>query len=422
MENSWRYWLSLFLAFLGMALIVGFVFYPVPIIDNIQSTSPQANSYSSYVGGFIGGFFSLAGVFLLFETLIRQQKIYQHQQFETRFYELVNIHHKNVSDIISFDIWDGKNDSRMSQDLTKSGRQYFRHLLSSYKANINSYKSKVYDDAVSREFYYQVPAYEYEGNEEGLDFQMGQTTQTNGIFANTAQLPGYGEAFHLPLNTSEGQVYYHDRVVPRTYFTDHNYKTEINLKSIGEFFPNENSPESVLICEPKPVFNKEEFIDIFWHYEYYGNDLGYKPYIEKFLGRFNKDAEQKKQLARFFSDFYNSDQDVACKNLDIYYRHLFGMIHYIDTQNFLSRKEKQEFVQIIRSQLTTDELAILFMFSLSTVSDKWQLPALKNKNWLIHEYDLFINLPADYIIGFDPKDYFLAPNVSADENSSELAE
>ena len=71
-----------------------------PIDPNIFS------SYGSLVGGVLGALFSLAGIFLLINTLESQERAIAMQQtnfnkqlFESKFFDLVNIHRQNSSEI-----------------------------------------------------------------------------------------------------------------------------------------------------------------------------------------------------------------------------------------------------------------------------------------------------------------------------------
>lgn len=52
--------------------------------------------YGSFASGFIGSTFSLAGFLLLFETLIQQQKTFNKQQFESKFFDLLKLSRENM--------------------------------------------------------------------------------------------------------------------------------------------------------------------------------------------------------------------------------------------------------------------------------------------------------------------------------------
>ena len=97
---SWRYWLAFALAICGLLLLAIYCLHPAFNDLSFRVNPSLASNFGSFVGGFIGSLFSLAGVLLLFETLIRQQRIFQRQQFETRFFEMVRFHRENVSEMV----------------------------------------------------------------------------------------------------------------------------------------------------------------------------------------------------------------------------------------------------------------------------------------------------------------------------------
>lgn len=61
--------------------------------------SNLAAQYGTFIGGFVGSIFSLAGVFLLFETLNSQKSAFQRQQFENSFFHLLSIYREKVSEM-----------------------------------------------------------------------------------------------------------------------------------------------------------------------------------------------------------------------------------------------------------------------------------------------------------------------------------
>lgn len=77
--------------------------YPIDI--NIFS------SFGSVIGGIVGALFSLAGIFLLINTLESQEKAinlqqanFEKQLFESKFFDLLKIHRENSSDINVYNI------------------------------------------------------------------------------------------------------------------------------------------------------------------------------------------------------------------------------------------------------------------------------------------------------------------------------
>ncbi len=99
MKSTWRYWLALSLASIGILTLVMFIVQPSATLVGDIKNSRVAGQYGSYLGGFVGSLFSLAGVFLFFEALMRQQTVFERQQFEARYFELLKIHCSNVDSL-----------------------------------------------------------------------------------------------------------------------------------------------------------------------------------------------------------------------------------------------------------------------------------------------------------------------------------
>ena len=99
MRWSWRYWLAFFLILLGFSSIIYFTFNEA-FNDGSKVVNPNlAAQYGTFIGGFVGVLFSLAGVLLLFETLNSQKFAFQRQQFENSFFHLLSIYRENVSEM-----------------------------------------------------------------------------------------------------------------------------------------------------------------------------------------------------------------------------------------------------------------------------------------------------------------------------------
>ena len=97
---SWRYYLALSLSVFGLILIAYFLLLEPAFNDWSYKINPDLSAkFGSFIGGFIGTLFSLAGVLLLFETLISQKIAFQKQQFENKFFELLKIYRENVKEM-----------------------------------------------------------------------------------------------------------------------------------------------------------------------------------------------------------------------------------------------------------------------------------------------------------------------------------
>lgn len=76
-----------------------------------------------------------------------------------------------------------------------------------------------------------------------------------------------------------------------------------------------------------------------------------------------------------------------------YYRNLFYIVEYVDSRNFLTNNDKNEYLKLLRSQLTTQEQILLLLNSLTKLGENW------NTKKYIEKYGLVKNIPKNY---FDP--------------------
>lgn len=89
--------------------------------------------------------------------------------------------------------------------------------------------------------------------------------------------------------------------------------------------------------------------------------------------------------------------------LGIYFRQLYQVVTYINEQNILTYKEKYEYIKSIRVCLNLNEQYLLFLNSLSTLGDIWELRDIKRNEWdrhLITKYNLLKNIPKSYLNKF----------------------
>jgi hypothetical protein len=93
-----------------------------PLQSNLPIEPGIFSSYGSFVGGVVGPFFALAGVLLLITSIAEQKDAFIKQQIESRFFQLLEIHRENSSQV---------------QIKNRSGKKIFismlRELYESYK-------------------------------------------------------------------------------------------------------------------------------------------------------------------------------------------------------------------------------------------------------------------------------------------------
>lgn len=131
--------IAFFLITIGL-LVIGLFMCIAPFNDWSTEVDPNLfGQYGSFIGGFAGSLFSLAGFFLLYKTLIAQQETLKNQKddsviqkeaidkerFETTFFNLLNVQ-QNITDKIKANFW-----TIIELDKEKivevSGRDFFLH-------------------------------------------------------------------------------------------------------------------------------------------------------------------------------------------------------------------------------------------------------------------------------------------------------
>lgn len=133
---------SYILILVGAALLVTvvvlFLFKSTPLSSALLIDTVKFNDFGSFVSGSIGVIWSLAGIFLLIESLNEQRratfenvKQIRLQQFENIFFQLVTIHHEIIKSIkITFlNTYDG--DKLLDEDgnhNTKEGIHFFEEF------------------------------------------------------------------------------------------------------------------------------------------------------------------------------------------------------------------------------------------------------------------------------------------------------
>ena len=86
---------------------------------------------------------------------------------------------------------------------------------------------------------------------------------------------------------------------------------------------------------------------------------------------------------------------------------MYNAIKLIDSCKLIDTEEKNEYVKILRSQLSNAELYILFFNVISRFGKKW----VDN----INKYQLIQNLPPKYCDGYNPTDYFSEIKLESEE-------
>lgn len=109
-------------------LVVGAIVMHLPLFAQRYRGSyaidPQtAGQFGDYIGGYIGTGFTLISVILIYSTLKHQGKFSDRERFESRYFELINLHRQNVAEL---ELIYGKH--------KRSGRSIFVELIRELRA------------------------------------------------------------------------------------------------------------------------------------------------------------------------------------------------------------------------------------------------------------------------------------------------
>lgn len=116
--------------------------------------------------------------------------------------------------------------------------------------------------------------------------------------------------------------------------------------------------------------------------------------IDNFLNQPIKDKESI--VASEYNNFFHKFQ----YNLGHYFRNLYHIYKYIYITKLISEQDKQFYANIVRAQLSTDELVLIFYNSLTPInyfSDKPNL-GFPNFKYLIDTFDILQNMNARLLL------------------------
>lgn len=91
--------LAFFLSTVGVVIIIYFSVEDHFNDGSFKIDTTLASAYGNFIGGLVGPIFSFAGILLIYHTIVEQRKLFQIQQFEVKFFELLRIHRDNIANM-----------------------------------------------------------------------------------------------------------------------------------------------------------------------------------------------------------------------------------------------------------------------------------------------------------------------------------
>lgn len=101
-------------------------------------------------------------------------------------------------------------------------------------------------------------------------------------------------------------------------------------------------------------------------------------------------ANKEENIKKEYENFFHREQ----YNLGHYFRNLYHIFKYVHVTKLIDINEKQFYCNIVRAQLSTDELAMIFYNTITPIEYYSDVPNLgyPNFNYLIQKYDILQNM------------------------------
>lgn len=326
----------------------------------------ESADFATFVGGFVGTIFSLAGFLLVIASIRSQKDAFLKERFESRLFELIRFHRENVSTLEFMD---------KKQDYLFKGKQVFKVIYDQF---------------------------------DSVYFEFEKFVVKNGLKAKKPEEIFISNYLSFLRNNSR---------LPKRDDNSLIEIVKINICYLVVFFGL--SQEG--LKKIRFLLNGKILAD------YYDPILAYlqlKPVKHsKYFDEWQRSSENYEKMNEIhflisysekrYYKFYGGHQF----RLGQYFRHLFQAISYVDQNKILSQTEKNEYVKLFRAQLSDYELIVFFINSLSLLGSDWEIgindKSLKAPISLITRYELIKNI-SDQVLASSIYCKSFYPNISFD--------
>ena len=362
----------------------------------------ETGQSGDFIGGIVGTIFSAGAFFLLYLTLHEQHENTKKEQLERRFFELIELHRKNVDEMV----FDTSNYISDPGTLSLStGLHRGKEVFYDFFIQVTSCRNELSPFFAAKYMPKYNPAYEKQIKETSF-------VKENGI--DVYMLAQLDIAYCIVFFGAGPE----------------------GIKSLKSLFKGKYDMtfiDNILdFISLKPALDKEKYDK--WKYIEDRKDVRRKIEITKaikkgrngqpFTGEFLKQGDWQyiNDYSNDFTKYYGGHQF----RLGHYFRHIFQTVRYMNEQTDLSYEQKYSYMKILRAQLSNYEQAILFFNSLSQLGRKWELdPQInemckgysKNDFELISKYALIKNIPIGLLLGIEPVHYYRNINYETSDRS-----
>lgn len=398
------FFLIISFALIAVGLIISWEFFD--IIDKHftyrgdgQLKMEATGQTGDFIGGIVGTIFSLAGFILLILTFKQQRDSFKEERFESNFFELIKFHRDNVG-VLKFEVFEKDEDDASDDKLTKvthEGRRVFVAIFRQFLDCSNELK-QFFDknkDEVFKDLYLKSlkKISEERGSEIPYRFLARIDIAYSIVFYGTG---------------ADGIL------ILKKIFKDR-YRDGF-IESLLKYISLKPTMDSPLWYKWRKLSKRNSFVS--------KKEITTKIYLNrrrktrtlslKELDNFSPDEEIVWNYTNKFIKYYGGHQ----YRLGHYFRHFYQAVNFVDEQRGLSYKKKYRYVKTLRAQLSTYEQALLFLNSLSSIGNIWELIPNYKPSWiprvnsrrkknkqLITKYNLIKNLPGETLYGI-PFKYF----------------
>lgn len=149
-------------------------------------------------------------------------------------------------------------------------------------------------------------------------------------------------------------------------------------------------------------YSNLQIADITYCIFFYGANKEWKDFMTKYLNEYNEPSTLVDQiLAKIAANPKYALGRTNQTDLSTYFRNIYNAIKLIDETELLDPKEKEQYIKILRSQLSNPELYVLLFNVLSRFGKNWK------EHKYVTTYNLFDNMPEGYCDGYEPKAFFV---------------
>ncbi|MCS3552335.1 MULTISPECIES: putative phage abortive infection protein [unclassified Sphingobacterium] len=321
------------------------------------------------IGGLMNPFVAIAGVIVtglafymqyqanqqILEQVKHQDQQYRVDKFESQFYKLLDYHKENVREM-KFDMYDDH----------AEGRKVFKLIVSQieslYSELESFFENKVIDDIINSDFKTELENFKLITKDVDLKnfayLNLCYCIVFLGV-SNRDTFPLLKMLFKKYKKTFIRDVWFLSRLKPQ----DKNMLTEWRLI--------------------QKISNKNDF---------YTRFKSWTSPLED--GQTNSNEEDDLNLA--FINLYKSFKFYGGHQfrLSHYFRNLYQIYNLISSEKSLSEEQKMSYARIVRSQLSTYELYLLFYNSVSSLGWSWEFANIDDSSkCFITRYGILKNIP-----------------------------